>query len=244
MTITIGGAFLIPVKLDNVARDAKTNLHEYHKDDMGASGRKKYCKACDEELTTEDIIKGLEVSKGQVVTFSKEELASLPLATTKSIEIDRFVGAEELNQLTFDSAYYLTPDEIGVNAFNLFMRGLKKLNKVAVGKVAIGQRENLCAIRPMNGGLVLSTMFWSEEMKKSPQVPKSEITDVQLDLISQVIGKFSKPFNHADYSDQYLNALREMAQKKMNGEIITTIIEQQPQQNLEDALGAVLKGKE
>lgn len=241
MTITIGGAFLIPVKLDNVARAAKTNLHEYHKEDMGAGGRKKYCKACDKELTSDDIIKGIEISKGQVVTFSKEELASLPLATTKTIEIDRFVEAGELNQLTFDSAYYLTPDEVGVSAFNLFMRGLKKLKKVAIGKVAIGQRENLCAIHPMNGGLVLSMMFWNEEMKKTPQVPKSETTDVELDLITQVIGKFSKSFNHADYSDQYLNALREMAQKKLNGEIIATIVEQQPQQNLEDALRAVMK---
>lgn len=236
MTISIGGAFLIPVRLDGVARETKTNLHEYHKDDMGRGGRLKYCKACNKTITDADIVKGLEINKGQVVVFTKDELASLPLATTKNIEIDRFVEAKELNQLTFDSTYYLAPDEVGVNAFNLFMQGMKKLNKVAVGKVAVRQRENLCVIRPVNGGLVMSTLFWDEEMKDAPQVPKSEITEVQLDLITQVIGKYSKAFDHTDYTDKYLDALRDMAQKKLNGEAITVTTTQEPQQNLEDAL--------
>lgn len=237
----VGGTFLIPVKVDTIAREAKSNLHEYHAADMGAGGRKKYCKACNKEITDADIVKGIEVTKGTVVTFTKEELASLPLSTTKNIEVDRFVEAGEINPLLMETDYYMSPRDGSDNAFNLFAEGLKKLKKVAVGKVAIAQRENLCVIHPVNGKVVMSTMFWNEEMKQSPQVPKSEITEVQLDLITQVIGKFSKPFNHADYSDQYLTALRAMAQKKTNGEAITVVAEQQqPTQNLEDALRALV----
>lgn len=236
----VGGTFLIPVKVDTVAREAKSNLHEYHAADMGAGGRKKYCKACDKEITDADIVKGIEITKGTVVTFTKEELASLPLATTKNIEVDRFVEAGEINPLLMETDYYVSPRDGSDNAFNLLAEGLRKLKKVAVGKVAIAQRENLCVIRPIGGKVVMSTMYWNEEMKQAPQVPKSEITEVQLDLITQVIGKFSKPFNHADYSDQYLNALRDMAQKKMNGEAVTVIAERQPQQNLEDALRALV----
>ena len=237
----VGGTFLIPVKVDTIAKDAKSNLHEYHAADMGAGGRKKYCKKCNMEIGEADIVKGLEVTKGTVVTFTKEELASLPLSTTKNIEVDRFVEAGEINPLLMETDYYMSPRDGSDNAFNLFAEGLKKLKKVAVGKVAIAQRENLCVIHPVNGKVVMSTMFWSDEMKQSPQVPKSEITEVQLDLITQVIGKFSKPFNHADYSDQYLTALRAMAQKKTNGEAITVVADQQqPQQNLEDALRALV----
>ena len=237
----VGGTFLIPVKVDTIAKDAKSNLHEYHAADMGAGGRKKYCKKCNMEIGEADIVKGLEVTKGTVVTFIKEELASLPLSTTKNIEVDRFVEAGEINPLLMETDYYMSPRDGSDNAFNLFFEGLKKLNKVAIGKVAIAQRENLCVIHPVNGKVVMSTMFWSDEMKQSPQMPKSEITEVQLDLITQVIGKFSKPFNHADYSDQYLTALRAMAQKKTNGEAITVVADQQqPQQNLEDALRALV----
>lgn len=236
----VGGTFLIPVKVDTIAKEAKSNLHEYHAADMGAGGRKKYCKKCNAEITDADIVKGVEVTKGQVVTFNKDELASLPLSTTKNIEIDRFVEAGEIDPLLMDTDYYMSPRDGSDNAFNLFTEGMKKLKKVAVGKVAIAQRENLCVIHPVNGKMVMSTMFWNEEMKQPPQLPKTEITDVQLDLITQVIGKFSKPFNHADYSDQYLTALRSMAQKKMNGEVIAVTAEQQPQQNLEDALKALV----
>ena len=241
MAISIGGAFLIPVRLDKAIRDSKVSLHEYHKDDMGASGRKAYCKSCGKELSSDDIVKGIEVSKGQVVTFSKEELESLPLSTTKNIEIDRFVEARELNQLTFGTPYYIVPDEIGVKAFNLFMAGLKKLNKVAIGKVAIRNRENLCAIRPTSNGMIMSIMCWHDELKEAPTIPKSDFTDNELDLITQVIGKFSKNFVHSDFSDRYNDALKKMADKKLKGEAISVAQEQpQPQQSLEDALKALL----
>ncbi len=244
MSISIGGMFLIPVKLDNVTSETKSNLHEYHKEDMGAGGRKKICKKCNKDITEADIVKGLEVSKGNVVTFTKEELASLPLSTTRNIEIDRFVEAKELNPLTFDTGYYLSPQEVGAeSAFNLLMEGMKKLGKVAIGKVAISQRENLCVIRPVNGGLVLSTMFWNSEIKPSPQVPKQQVTDEQVDLITQVIGKFSGAFNYTDYSDKYLGALSQMAQDKLTGKELTTVAQPKPQENLEDALRALVSNK-
>ncbi len=238
----VGGTFLIPIKVDGVAKESKSNLHEYHKDDMGAGGRKKICKACGKDITDADIVKGLEVTKGQVVTFTKEELDSLPLSTTKNIEIDRFVDAGEINPLTFDSVYHVAPRDGSDNAFNLFAEGLKQLKKVAIGKVAIAQRENLCVIRPVNGGLVMSTLYWANEMKNAPQIAKTELTDVQLDLIKQVIGKFSKKFDHTEYSDKYLDALNQMAKDKLAGKNITVATPQaQPQQNLEDALKALVE---
>jgi len=121
--------------------------------------------------------------------------------------------------------------------------GLKKTKKVAIGKVAVRQRENLCVIRPLNGGLVLSTMYWSDELKETPQVPKAEVTPTQLELMSTVIGKFSKPFVHTDYTDKYNDALLEMAQKKLAGETIAVAVQQQPQRNLEDALRALVDKK-
>jgi len=238
----VGGTFLIPIKIDNTAKVITSNLHEYHVGCGGAGGRKKICKACGKDITDADIVKGLEVTKGQVVTFTKEELDSLPLSTTKNIEIDRFVDAGEINPLTFDSVYYVAPRDGSDNAFNLFAEGLKQLKKVAIGKVAIAQRENLCVIRPNNGGLVMSTLYWANEMKDAPQVPKSEVTTTQLDLITQVIGKFSKPFNHGDYSDKYLDALNQMAQDKLAGKTVSVAATQaQPQQNLEDALKALVE---
>jgi DNA end-binding protein Ku len=234
----VGGLLNIPIKLDKATKEDKVSLHEYHKDDMGAGGRKRYCKSCNKELGEADVIKGLEVTKGQVVTFSKEELESLPLSSAKTIDVV-FAEAKEINPLMLDTNYHIVPQDIGSKAFNLFMEGLKKTKKVAVGKVAIKQRENLCVIRPVNGGLDLTTMFWSDELKEVPQVPKAEVTPTELELMQVVITKNTKPFNHADYSDKYNDALLEMAQAKLSGKTITVAVQQQPQQNLEDALRAL-----
>jgi len=240
MSIAVGGMFLIPVRLDKTTSDSKISLHEYHKDDMGSSGRKAYCKSCGKDLTSADIVKGIEVTKGQVVTFSKEELESLPLSTTKNIEVDGFVKAEEINRLALGTSYYLSPDETSSQAYNLFAHGLKKMGRVAVGKVALRNRENLCIVYPMSGGLVLSMMCWHDEFKDNPSIPKTEITDTQADLMDVIIKKYSKPFDHSVYSDQYNDALKKMAEQKLNGDIITisTPQEQQPQ-NIEDALRAL-----
>ena len=239
LAICVGGLLNIPIKLDKATRDSKVSLHEYHKDDMGAGGRKRYCKSCDKELGEGDVVKGLEVTKGQIVTFTKEEMESLPLSSCRTIDVV-FAEAKEINPLMLDTNYHIVPQDIGSQAFNLLMEGLKKSRKVAIGKVAIKQRENLCVIRPVSGGLDLTTMFWSDELKEVPQVPKSEVSADQLELITTVIGKFTKPFNYAEYSDKYNDALVEMAQKKLAGETISVAVQQQPQQNLTDALRALV----
>ncbi len=240
MSISIGGMFLIPVRVEKAISDSsKVTLHEYHKDDMGAGGRKVYCKSCGKELATTDIVKGFEVSKGQVVAFSKEELESLPLSTTKNIEIDGFVEAGKINRTYFDATYFVSPDEASVQAYNLLVHGMKNSGKVAVGKLALRNRENLCIIYTNNSGLILSTMCWHDEAKDCPTIPKVTISDVQAELMSTIINKYSKDFVHTNYSDKYNDALRTMAEQKINGEIISVTPEESKPQNLEDALRAL-----
>lgn len=242
LTISVGGLLNIPIKLDKATKDDKVSLHEYHKDDMGAGGRKKYCKSCGKDIADTEIVKGLEVTKGQIVTFTREELDSLPLSSARNIDVT-FADAKEINPLMLDTNYHVYPQELGSQAYGLFAEGLKKFKKVAVGKVAIKQRENLCVIRPVNGGLDLTTMFWSDEIKEPTQVPKTEVSQTQLEVMGVVIGKYSEPFNHDDYSDKYNDALLDMAQKKLNGQTIAVAVQQKPTQNLDDALKALVNSK-
>jgi DNA end-binding protein Ku len=240
LTMVIGGLLLIPVRLEKAIADSKVSLHEYHKDDMGEGGRKAYCKLCGKDIGEGDILKGLEVSKGKVVTFTKEELENLPISTTRNIEVDTFVEVKNIDRLTLETPYYLSPDEASGQAYALLMQGLKKSGKVAVGKFALRNRENLCVIYPVNKGLVLSIMCWQEELKDAPSIPKVELTDAQAEMMGVVISKFSKPFNYGGYSDKYNDALKNLAERKLNGEVITVAPEApKAQQNLEEALKAL-----
>ncbi len=235
--ISIGGLLTIPVRLEKATTDHRMSLHEYHKDDMGQGGRKVYCKSCAKDLTEEDLVKGYEVTKGQIITFSEAELNSLPLSTVHNIDVC-FAEANEVEPLALDEAYYIIPDDIGVRAFNVLMAGLNKLGKVAVGKVAIRNREHICTIQPEGDKFLLTTLHWADELRESPTVPKAEVKQTELDLITQVIGKFSKKLNLGDFADDYNEALKTMAEKKMKGETITVAetVAPKQEQSLEDAL--------
>jgi DNA end-binding protein Ku len=238
--ISIGGSFLIPMKLVKATDDHSVAFHEYHVGDMARVGRKQVCKECGMDLGKEDIIKGYEVTKGQVVTFTEQDFESLPLNTVRIIEVDRFVDAGEINPMLFEKAYYIVPDEIGIKALNLFVHGLKKLGKVAIGKVAMRNREHLCALRAMNGGLVVSTLFYVDEIRSMPNAPTAQFSEMEADLITQVMKKFSKPFNHADFQDNYTEAVKALAQAKLEGKTITVTSAPQKTVSLEEALKSLV----
>lgn len=217
--ISIGG-FVIPMRVVKATSEHDVRFHEYHTTDMGRVGRSKPCKACGTVLTEADITKGVEVSKGSVISFTKEELENLPIKSAKNIEIDRFVGTDELNPLMFDAAYYVLPDEIGQKAFELFVEGLKKARKVAIGKIAMRQREHICAIFPHGTGLMLNTLHYYDEIRNMPQVPKAQLLENEVELINQVIKKHSKPFEHAAYVDEYTDAIQALIDAKLEGKPI------------------------
>jgi len=235
------GSFLIPMRIIKATSEHDVRLHEYHATDMGRVGRSKPCKVCGAILNEDSIVKGMEVTKGDVLTFTKQELESLPVKSTKTIEIDRFVAADELNPLMFDGAYYVLPEDIGVKAFELFVSGLKRERRVAIGKIALRQREHICAIFPSGNGLMLNTLHYHDEIRDMPSVPKAQVIEDEVELIRQVIKKYTKPFEHAAYSDEYTTAIQALVDAKLKGEAVPVAEEKKVEtQNLKDALLGLL----
>jgi DNA end-binding protein Ku len=209
---------------------------------MGRVGRNKPCKVCDAILeSTDEISKGIEVSKGSVITFTQDELDNLPVASSKNIVIDRYIETRELSPLMYESAYFVVPEEIGVKAYEMFVRGLKKVHKVAIGKMSLRQREHICVIAPMGNGLLLHTMFYADEVRKMPEVPKAQVIDDEVELISQVINKFSKSFEHGVYTDAYTDAIQAAIDAKLSGKAVPVATATvQPQISITEALTNLL----
>lgn len=237
------GSFLIPMRIVKATKEHDVKFHEYHSTDLGRVGRQKPCKFCGAVLSEADISRGVEVTKGSVITFAKEELENLPVNSAKTIEIERFVKAEELNPLMFESAYYVLPEEIGVKAFELFVKGLKKQRKVAIGKLAMRQREHICAMTPMGSGLLLNTVYYADEIRDMPQVAKVDVVDDEVELICQVINKYTKPFEHGIYTDEYTNAVQALIDAKLKGEALPVASAGQVKEaaSLKDSLQDLLK---
>jgi DNA end-binding protein Ku len=243
-TISIKGVFLIPIKMDKATKESKTAFHEYHQHTdgtLGNGGRKVYCKSCGHDLAAGDIIKGVEIGK-EVLTFTEDEIKSLPLSTQHTVNIDRFVGVEEIVAIPDEEVYHVIPDKLGETPFALFVEGLKKTHSAAIGKVAIKQRESLVAFLPKtNGyGLTAHLLPWAEEVKAIPQAPVVTITDEQRDMFSGLVNKMKKPFNHSDYSDDYDNAVKTLVLAKQSGKpIVIANQTARPQQSIDDALKAL-----
>lgn len=222
-TISLGGLISIPMKVVKATHDHDVAFHEYHAADGARSGRKTICKGCGLELDSGDIVKGVEVSKGKVVTLTAQDLETLPLSSGRSIDIDRFVSASELSPLMFEeAAYFVTPEPGGEKPFSLLVEGARKAQKVAIGKITMRQREHICALAPTaRGGMLMSLMRFSDEIREMPQVQGIQVAEDELELIGQVIKRYSKPFDHALYKDNYTEALKQLVSAKLNGTTIT-----------------------
>lgn len=240
------GSFPIPIQVIKATKSHDVMFHEYHSTDLGRVGRSKSCKSCGAVLTGADIVKGVEITKGTVVTLTKEELETLPITSTKNIEIDRYVKANEINPLMLESSYYVLPSEdYAVKAFTQFVKGLKKQGRVAIGKVTMRQRENICVLQPVNGGLIMSIMLYANEIRPMPQTPTAKVTEAEVELVTQVINKFAKKFEHEIYSDEYTNAVNLLIDAKLKGKKLATPATPQTKQapSLSDALSDLLGGK-
>lgn len=219
------GLVNIPVKVYTAARDERISFHQMHREDSGRVGYQKVCKSCGETLSGEDIIKGYEYRKGQYVLVDDDDLDKINLKTTKSIGIQQFVDVSEIDPLQFDRAFYIGPDEGGERSYALLREALASTGKAGIGKVIFRSREELAAVRVVNGSLVLETLHFCNDMVKTDDmgIPSADVQVVsnELDLAKVLIDHMTTPFEPAAYKDEYDAALRDLISKKIEGEEVT-----------------------
>jgi DNA end-binding protein Ku len=133
-----------------------------------------------EEVANEDIVKGYMLDKDQFVEVTKEELEDLALESTRTIEIDAFVEKEEIDPRYLIRPYYLRPDgKVGHDAFAVIRETIREMNKVAIGRVVLTNREHIIALEPLEKGLVGTLLRYPYEVR-SEQEYFDEIQDVKV----------------------------------------------------------------
>lgn len=236
------GLVNIPVKLFPAAKDQSISFHQLHKDDSGRIKYQKVCKACGNELSQDDIVKGYEYKKNQYVTLTEEELGKVNLPTAKTIGISNFVEADKVDPIDFEKAYYIAPDENGERAYVLLREALEKTNKVGIGKVTLHNREDLAAVRLSGDALVLEILHYANELIKPDELglpsADAEAPANELDLAEVLINHMTTDFDISAYHDNYEEALKEMINKKIEGEEVTAPPEPQPT-NVIDIMAAL-----
>jgi DNA end-binding protein Ku len=178
-----------------------------------------------EEVPSEQIIKGYEVAKGEYVEITDEELQSVALESTKTIEIDEFVPRTEIDDLYNIRPYYIAPDgKVGQDAFVVIRNVIEQMKMVAVGRVVLTSREHVIAITPRDKGLMGMLLRFPYEVRDAGEyfddIANVKLTKDMMDLARHIVETKSGHFKPQAFEDHYEHALKDLIEKKAKGEKI------------------------
>lgn len=236
------GLVTIPVKLFSATEEKDISFRQVHPEDGGRIKYKRVCEKCEKEIPFAEIAKGYETSDGRMVILEKEDFESLPLTTTKSVEVVQFVGEDEVDPTYFNKTYFLQADGPGVKPYVLLRDALLKSEQSAVVKVALRSREALALIRPRDGVLLMHTMLWPDELRDgSFAAPPEEVTvsDAEVTMAQSFIDALSGDFEPEEFTDSYREALEAVVQSKLSGVAMEEAPEAEPEAEVVDLVAAL-----
>jgi DNA end-binding protein Ku len=194
-----------------------------------------------EEVPYREIAKGYEIEDDNVVVLTDKDLADLPIASTKSVEVVSFAEQEEINPVALSKAYYAEPTG-DAKPYVLLHDALVATGKVAIVKLALRQRERLATIRAQDGVLVVQTMLWPDEVRKphfSFMDDGVEVRPQELEMASMFVGAHDQGYEPSQFHDRYREALRELVDAKIAGHEIARPAEAAPESNVIDLMEAL-----
>jgi DNA end-binding protein Ku len=218
------GLVTIPVKLYLATESrAGVSFNMLHAEDLSRIQMKIFCPVEEEIVSRSDTVKGYEYAPDKYVVITDEDLEKLPLKTVRSIEIEQFVDATEAESQTkfVKQAYYLEPDRVGRKAFALLKEVLQDKGLTAICKIVIRDREALAALDPFENTMLLSTLYWPDEIRALGEldIPDEEVElkPAEKKMAAQLIEAMTGEFDPAAYRDEYREALMQVIESKIEG---------------------------
>lgn len=215
----------IPVEIYSATRSgASVSFNQIHE----PSGKRiKYEKVAPGigPVDPEEIVKGYEYEKGKYVLVSEDEIESVKLESKKTLELTQFVDQGEIDAIYYDKPYYVVPaDDLAEEAFIVLREALRRAKKVGLGQLALRGREYVVSLKPCGRGMVLETLRYADEVNKAAayfrDIPDQKPDEDLLDLATTLIDKKSEHFDASDYHDRYVDALRDLIERKRKGKTV------------------------
>ena len=218
------GLVTVPVKL-YLATEARGGLsfNLLHKDCLSRIQMKTHCPEHG-EISRADTVRGFEYSKGQYVVIEENDFESVPLKTMRSIEIELFIDASrEAHGANFvKQAYYLEPEQIGRKAFYLLKSVLAEEGLSAICKIVLKDREALASINPYSNTMLLSTLYWPDEVRSTAELDLPEedfdFKPAEKQMAAQLVQAMRGDFKAEEYKDDYRQALMAVIEAKIAGQ--------------------------
>ncbi|MFH7598992.1 Ku protein [Streptomyces racemochromogenes] len=214
------GLVSIPIKLVNATESHSISFRQIHVTDGGRVRYRKVCELDGEEVSSDEIGKGYEEADGSIVPITDEDLAQLPIATAKTIEIVSFVPADQIDPLQMDSAYYLAANgATAAKPYTLLREALKRSRKVAIAKFALRGRERLGMLRVVDDVIAMHGLLWPDEIRAPEGVaPEASVSvrEAELDLADALMATLGE-VELSSLRDEYREAVEAMIAAKAGG---------------------------
>ncbi len=193
-----------------------------------------------------DIVKGYEVEKGEYIVVTQDEIDSVRLESTRTIDIERFVAAADIDRLYWDSPYFLVPDgKLAAEAYGVIREAMTKAGQVALGRVVMHQRERLLAIEPREDGMVAWTLRNRREVRDAAtyfdSIPAKKADPAMIQIARKIIEQQEGPFDPEQFNDRYEDALRALIKEKQKGKGRKVTVEEPEDTNVVDLMEALKK---
>lgn len=217
------GMVSIPIKLYTATEEKDVSFNLLHKKDGVRIKQQRYCPEDDAVIEWNDVARGYEIGPDQYVIMEPEDFEKVPVDTTHAIEITDFVPADQIDPIYYQKTYYLEPDKVGGKPFALLREVLKDSKLVALAKVTLRQKEQLCTLRVYENTIVMETMLYADEIRATAdlEVPgEIEIGERELKMAKSLVDMLTGDFEPEKYHDNYREALLELIERKSEGEEI------------------------
>jgi DNA end-binding protein Ku len=213
------GLISMPVRLFSGARSSSISFNMLHRDDLSRLKQQYVCLADGKVVERSDIVKGYEYRKDEYVVIEPDEIKKIEPKTAKTMEILEFVKTSEVDPVFFESSYYMLPEEAGRRPYALLTKALEESEYVAIAKLTMHNREYTVFLRPHEGGMMLHTMYYAEEVKKVEGfgAPDVELKDAEVKVAHQLIEALAAEWDPEKYHDTFQDNVKNLIQTKLEG---------------------------
>lgn len=214
------GMVSIPVKLYTATEDKDISFNLLHKECGTRLKQLRWCPYHDRAVEWSEIARGYEYAKDEYVVMEDEDFEKLPLPSKQTVELTAFVEAQQIDPIYYQRTYYLEPEQKGVKPYALLMKALKEKQLTGIAKIAIRNKEQLCALRPLDGTLVIETLFYPDEIREVPSeidIDAVKVSAAEMKMAEALIELLRDDFKPEEYKDEYREALQQVIDAKLEG---------------------------
>jgi len=219
-TITFG-LIAVPIKVHSATEDRSVHFHQVHAAEGAQIKQKRICSKEHKEVPFKEVARGYELRGGKYVLLSKEEIDAAAGERSHLIELEEFVGADEIDPVFYDRTYYLGPGDDGQDAYRLMHDALERTERVGIGRWVFHNREYLAAVRAFDKALALHTMLFADELVDAAELelpkPSRAPSKREIEMAGQLVESLHEDFDPDGFQDSYRERVLELIKTKAAG---------------------------